>query len=332
MSIRSKTSSIVFVVLAILLATLTSVSTLAQQPSIQLSPEDAAFGAVSAATNPAARLAAAEDFVSNFPQSHKRPEVARLVSEQLKVLRNAQIAVSIVDRARTIFVSSEELEFLKPAALEIYADADRPDQAFALAADLLSGKPTEFPLLAKLTYLGAREARNRNLKYIDSSVTYGLRAIEIIEKEERPAGMSDSVWTDQTLKVPGLYQQLGIIQLGAGRTAVAKAQILKSIQLDPKDPSSYALLGRVLNGEYETLTASYQKLPGGNSKQDEKIRLDNMLDEIIDTYAHAIGLATGKVEHQTLLQQLVPDLTAFYKYRHNESTAGLQKLINKYRH
>ena len=31
------------------------------------------------------------------------------------------------------------------------------------------------------------------------------------------------------------------------------------------------------------------------------------------------------------MQQVIPDLTNYYKYRHNQSTKGLQELINKYR-
>ena len=31
-----------------------------------------------------------------------------------------------------------------------------------------------------------------------------------------------------------------------------------------------------------------------------------------------------------LMQQVIPDLTNYYKYRHNQSTS-LQELINKYR-
>ena len=31
------------------------------------------------------------------------------------------------------------------------------------------------------------------------------------------------------------------------------------------------------------------------------------------------------------MQQVIPDLTNYYKYRNKQSTKGLQELINKYR-
>jgi tetratricopeptide (TPR) repeat protein len=300
------------------------------QQTTQLSPEEIAFHAVAAASNPAARVAAAEDFVASFPKSSKRPQVAKLVSDQLPLLRNAHIAVSLVDRARVIFTSPEELEFLGPTALTIYANGNRIDDAFALASQMLSKDPDDLRTLIKITYLAAQAARDRNLKYANES--YGLHAIEIIEKEQRPAGISDPAWLEAKTKLPGLYQQVGIISLAKGNVVDAKTQIGKSIKLNPKDATSYSLLGRLLSGEYEKLMTTYREMPEDSTKQDEQKKLESLLDEVVDAYAHAVALATGKREHQALMQQLVPDLSSYYKIRHNDSVAGLKELIEKYRY
>jgi tetratricopeptide (TPR) repeat protein len=301
---------------------------IAQQSS---SAEDLSFSAVSAATNAAARLAAAEDFVANFPQSTKRPRVAKLVAEHLTTLRNPEVAIALVKRARSMFTSPAELEFINPAALEVYVKGNRVDEAFELAAELLSGKPNEIRALSKMTYLGAQEALNRKLIHAEASVKYGLQAADIIEKEQRPTDMSDSDWAVLKLTLPGLYQQIGLINIAQGKTNEAKIQIVKATELGPKDPSSFALLGRMLNAEYEKLMAAYQAISDGNSKREERRKLDTLLDRIIDAYARAAGLATGKVKYQSLLQQTIPDLVSYYKYRHNQSTVGLQELIDKYR-
>jgi hypothetical protein len=55
------------------------------------------------------------------------------------------------------------------------------------------------------------------------------------------------------------------------------------------------------------------------------------LDEVIELYAHAIGLSEGNAVYQQLHDQLLQDLEAYYKYRHNGSTDGLQQLIGKYK-
>jgi tetratricopeptide (TPR) repeat protein len=304
------------------------VSILAQQSS---SPEDVSFREVTQATNAAARLAAAEDFVASFPESTKRPRVAKLVAEHLTTLHNPEVAIALVKRARSIFTSPPELEFINPAALEVYVKGNRIDEAFELAAELLSGNPNEIRVLSRMAYLGAQEARNRKLIYAEASVKYGQQAVDLIEREQRPTNMSDSDWEGLKLTLPGLYQQIGLINLAQGKTNEAKIQIVKATELGPKDPSSFALLGRMLNDEYEKLMAAYQAISDGDSKREERRRLDTLLDKIIDAYARAVGLATGKVKYQSLLQQMIPDLISYYKYRHNQSTVGLQELIDKYR-
>jgi hypothetical protein len=55
------------------------------------------------------------------------------------------------------------------------------------------------------------------------------------------------------------------------------------------------------------------------------------LDEVIETFAHAVGLAEGQAPYQQLHDQILQDLQAYYKYRHGGSTDGLQQLIDKYK-
>jgi hypothetical protein len=80
-----------------------------------------------------------------------------------------------------------------------------------------------------------------------------------------------------------------------------------------------------------TQTSAYESMPDGKAKQDARKQLDALLDNMIEVYARAAGLATGRVEYQRLLQQVIPDLTAYYKHRNNQSIKGLQQLINRYR-
>jgi tetratricopeptide (TPR) repeat protein len=295
------------------------------------SPEAVAFMNVRMAGNPAAKLAAAEDFVAKFPSSSRRLEVAEMVATQISTVRNPAVAVGLVDRARAIFTGQDELEFIKPVALEIFADAGRADEAFQLAAEILGTKPDELWILIKMAFLGAQEAKKRNQKYVEISVSYGTRAIEIIEADQKPRSIDAESWIEQKSSLPNLYQQIGILNLAQGRTEEAKTLFNKAAKLGPKDPANFALLGRVLNAEYEKSMVAYEAMVQSKTKEEEKKKLELLLDEIIDKYARAAGLATGKPEHQSLLQQVIPDLTNYYKYRHNQSTTGLRQLINKYR-
>jgi hypothetical protein len=94
---------------------------------------------------------------------------------------------------------------------------------------------------------------------------------------------------------------------------------------------SFALLGMVINNDYLKLATSYKAMPEGKDKEATLKKIEGLMDEIIDAYAHAVALAIGKPEHQAMMQQLTVDLTSYYKFRHNQSTDGLQALIDKYK-
>jgi|ERR1051325_1481952 hypothetical protein len=131
-----------------------------------------------------------------------------------------------------------------------------------------------------------------------------------------------------------------------------------------QDPGNFALLGRVINVDqlhlllthslidrtthqlyqqtailnlaagnthYLTQLSTYESMPDGKAKQDVAKQLNSILDTVIDNYAHAAGLSVGRAEYQTLLRQVLPDLTTYYKQRNDGSIKGLQQLIDRYK-
>lgn len=303
-----------------------SVSVLAQAPG-----EAEAFAAIKLATNPTTKLAAAEDFVTRFPESKWRLEAAETIAGEIVKVKNGSVALALLERARAVFTSDQELEILKPVTLEVYAMANRADDAFALAAEMLSRNPTDIMVLVRMTLTGTEETRKKNRKYTDVSLQYGLKAIEMLETNQKPDGMNDEAWTLQKGNLSELYQQTAILYLAANNTREAKARLARATMLSPLDPANFALLARVINADYLTRLEAYEVMPQGSPKRDEQQKLDAILDEMIDAYARAAGLATGRAEYQSLLQQVIPDLTAYYKQRNKQSIKGLQQLINRYR-
>ena len=289
------------------------------------------MSAVNLATNPTTKLAAAEEFFAKFPRSSSRLKIAELVTSELRKVRNSDAALILVERAQTIFTAPAERDLLKPIALEAYVKSDRTDEAFQLAAELLANNPDNLLVLEQMTSVGSEAAKKKNRRYEDVSLQYGERAIALIEAGNQPAGMNDETWTAHQQHLGRLYQQISILYLSKGNNVAAKARLAKASTLRPRDPTSFALLGRVLNSEYDAQVTAYQSLPEGPAKQEAHQKSEGLLDSIIEAYARATALATGRREYQSLIQQIVPDLTTYYKLRHNQSTAGLQELINRYR-
>ena len=293
--------------------------------------EDDALAAIKRATNPTTKLSAAEDFIAKFPNSNARLNVAETVAGEILKIKNGAVALALLDRARAVFTSEQEREILKPVALEAYALGNRIDDAFALASEMLAKNPDDINVLARMTLAGTEEARKKNRKYAEVSLQYGLKAIALIEAGKKPAGIDDEKWALQRGNIAELYQQTAILYLASGNTQEATSRLTKAAALSPLDPSNFALLARVMNADYLLQMDAYEVMPDGKSKLDAQKKLDVLLDSMIETYARAAGLATGRVEYQTLLQQVIPDLTIYYKRRNNDSIKGLQQLINRYR-
>ena len=286
---------------------------------VEAQTETDALAAIKLATNPTTKLAAAEDFIAKFPQSNARLDVAKSIVAEIAKIKNGAVALALLERAQAVFTTAEERELLKPVALTAYVLGNRPDEAFALADVMLAKNPNDLAVLVPLTQLGAEEARKRNRKFADTALQYGLKAIALIEADQKTENLGQ------------LYQQTAILYLALGNTQEAKSRLEKATTLSPQDPGNFALLGRVINADYVAQLKSYESLPEGKAKQAAAKQLDGMLDRVVDNYARAAALATGRAEYQTLLQQVIPDLTTYYKQRNNGSIKGLQQLINRYK-
>lgn len=299
--------------------------------SAQSITEADALNAVKLATNPTTKLTAAEDFIAKFPNSSARVNVAEVIAGEILKIKNGTVALALLQRAQAIFTSEPEREVLKPAALEAYILGDRAADAFAVAAEMLAKNPDNIPVLTRMTQTGTEEASRKNRNYVDISLQYGLKAIAWLEAGTKPASLADEAWTWQRGKLDQLYQQTALLYLATGNAAEAKTRLTKATTLSPRNPSNFALLARVINADYVLQKDAYDAMKDEKSKQEAQKKLEVLLDSMIDAYARAVALATGRVEYQSLLQTVVPDLTMHYKARNNQSIKGLQELINRYR-
>lgn len=290
-----------------------------------------ALRAISAAPSADAKLTAAEEFLKKYPKTNARAQVLETVANAIAQVKDPTQAVTLAEKAQPLFATPEEQNILKPVLVNVYANANRPDDAFRLAGEILAKDPEDVQILVQMSLTGTEQVKQKNLKYAPQTLQYGLKAIELIEANKKPAKMSEELWANHKAALPQLYQQTAILNLVAGNTKEAKDRLVKTTTLSPKDPYPFALLGFVLNDEYAKFVPLFQAMPAGAPKDAEKTRLEGLLDNIIDVYAHAAALATGRPEYQALLQQVVPDLTSYYKYRHNQSTEGLQQLMDKYK-
>lgn len=293
--------------------------------------EKQALKEIRSAQDVAAKLAQAKEFVNTFPASTARPELVALVATEIAKLKDSKQAVKLAEEARRSFTSAQEQETITPILLDAYAGAGRADDVFKLTSEMLTYDPENLRALIQMTLTGTEQAKKKNKKYVTLALQYGMKAIELIEADRKPADMETKTWEGLKLALPQLYQQTAVLNLVEGNNAEAQTRMLRAVSLDVKDPYPLAILGRMLDDEYTKRVAAFSAMAEGESKASEKKNIEQLLDKIIEKYVRSVALSIGKIQHQLVMRTLIPHLITYYRFRHNNSIAGLQQLLDQYR-
>ncbi len=305
------------------------------QPQIQSKPspdELKAAQAIAAAPDATAKLKAATDFIKKHPKSSLRPQVARGVANQISSVKDAAQKVSLAQSYQEVFTEPSEQELIVPIAIEGLSEAKRANDAFSMGSAYLAKNPDSLAVLVQLVATGTDEAKAQNGKFVPQGLQYATHAIELIEGNKKPADVDDAGWTSyKTVVLPSLYQSMGLLNLVNGDRAKARAGYTKAAEIAPADPFNYVMLAGMVNDEYQAQAKLFQSMASGPARDAELKKAQSLMDAVIDAYAHAIAVSEGNATLQSVRQQYLHDLEAYYKYRHNNSTDGMQQLIDKYK-
>jgi len=301
----------------------------------QSAPSDAeqkAVAKIEASPDMAAKLAAAGEFVKKYPKSTLRPKVVSYVAQQVTNIQDAAQRITQLENLLTVFKETSDAEVITPILIEAYFKENRPDDGFRVAAAYLAKNPNDIAVLTQTALEGVEQAKKREAKFAQQSLQYGSKAIEMIEAGKKPESFDDARWGEYRSRwLPVLYQSLGLLSMMTGNKPDARAKLDKAASLNAKDPFNFVLIGSMLNDEYQQLAQQHKAASPGPLKDSILNQAHTKLDEVIEVFAHAVGLSEGNAGYQQLHDQLLQDLQAYYKYRHNGSVDGLQQLIDKYK-
>ena len=293
--------------------------------------EAAAANAVNAAPDAAAKLAAANEFLKKYPKSPVRLNVAKYVAGQIAGVSDATQKLTLAESFQKTFTVQNEQELIVPILLDAYFAANRTEDAFKLGTSVLSKQPENVSVLTQLAIAGTEEAKKRNPKYMAQSSQYGLKAIELIEANKKPADLDEQTWGQIKTMLPGLYQSMGVLSMASSNQAEAKPRFEKASTLNPTDPFNYVMLGSITDDEYQKAAEKYKAMPEGKDKAEALKQAQALMDKAIDYYAQAVATSEGRPEYKQLHDQILQDMTPYYKYRHGGSIEGMQQLIDKYK-
>ena len=303
-----------------------------QKPKVSSADELKAAQAVETAADAAAAMAAASEFVKKFPKSEVRLEVARITADKIAKATDAAQRVALSETFLKTFNAPGEAGVINSDLALAYVAAKRLDDAFRVA-DPAAVATFERPvgMLVTLAMTGADELQKGNAKYRDQSRQLGLKAVEMFESGQVPTGYEAASWGEYKARwLPQVHHSLAVMAYLSGDKAEARTRLEKATALGTSEVVSYYLLGRIADDEYQELAKQHRAAAGASQADLLKQALARM-DQVIDAFARALALAEGNAQYDQLRAGLKPVLEEYYKYRNNNSTDGLQALIDKYK-
>jgi predicted secreted protein len=279
-----------------------------------------------------ALLAAASEYVKKFSKSTWRPEVARRVAMKIGEKKESADYISLAENFLTIFTEPREAALIQPSLIDAYNRANRFDDGFKVGATYLEKNPEDVVVLTNLALIGVDQAKRQNPKFVQQSAQYATKAVALIEADKLPASMSPELKSEfKTRWLGQLYQSLGLISYMNQNREEARANMEKAAAADATDPFVFAMLGSIVNDEYQQLAQQHKTMAAGPQKDELLKQAYAKIDQVIELFARSVALATNRPEYKPLHDQIRQDLEVYYRFRHNNSTEGLQELIDKYK-
>jgi hypothetical protein len=296
------------------------------------SGERDAAAKIEKATGTEAKLQAASAFIKKYPTSTLRPQIAKSIADEIANAQDNQLKTSLAQTYLDIFNAPTEADYISGPLMEAYLVSGHAAEAFKMAPAWFEKHPDDVDTYRRLAIVGSNAAITGDSQFVPQARQYGVKALELIEADKKPASADAASWADyKTKMLPGLYREVGILSLRTGDKADGRARLEKAITLGTNDPSAYAIIGQMSEDDYTNLVNQYKLTSAGPARDAAFKKAQDQLDKVIDLYAHAVALAEGHPEYDSLRTQLMPPLTDYYKFRHNNSDAGLQQLIDKYK-
>jgi tetratricopeptide (TPR) repeat protein len=206
-------------------------------------------------------------------------------------------------------------------------------EAYKVGAKILADEPDYLRAQIDLGYAGYLAASNKDESHNAEAVGYARKAIQAIESGKAPTEWAPFKGKDDTLAY--LNYAIGFMTLKSSPDQSIDS-LLKAAQYESdikKTASTYYFLAVAYeSGPYKTLSTAYQTNFANKPETPEsKAALEKLgvvMDRIVDAYARAINVAGTDPKTEQSRKEWLAQMTTYYKFRHNDSDAGMTEFIN----
>jgi tetratricopeptide (TPR) repeat protein len=230
------------------------------------------------------------------------------------------------------WVGAYDKEARKLRLSDLFVNQRKYPEAMTLAKEIIADEPDNVAVLMDLGYGGyVLAVTTKNESGNAEAISYARKAIQLIESGKAPDAWSPFKSKDDALGY--LYYSIGFLNRVTNPQDALTA-FIKAAQFDSdvkKNPETYAFIAAAYENEYAKQSADYEvKHKGKDETPESKLAIANinqLVDRIIDALARAVAVAGSDAASQQLKTQRMARLTELYKFRHNQSDAGLTDLI-----
>ncbi len=206
-------------------------------------------------------------------------------------------------------------------------------EAYAASKQYLGTNPNDLRTLLNAAYAGWRLGFTGKKPTDAEAANYARQAIQLIEAGKTP--VEGEAFNTKNETLGWLNYALGTFALNA-TSPDAGGYFVKATQFEgyaKKDPPLYESLAIAYQAtEYTKLAADYAK---GYDTEEKRAtpegkaataKINDVVDRIVDAYARAVAYSTDQ-KYAAKKAEWTKQLTEFYKFRHDNSVAGLDQLI-----
>ena len=205
-------------------------------------------------------------------------------------------------------------------------------EAYALGKEILAAEPENLTVMVHLGANGYLLAPLNNAALTAESNAYAKKALELLEQGKTVEDYAPLA--NREVAVAYLNYTIGTQAL-QNDPGTALKYLLKAAQFETplkKSPYTYAYIaGAYETGPYAKQSQQYKDMYSGKDETPEsKLALANinqLVDRMIDGYARAVALAGTDQKVATAKQGWNDTLIQWYKFRNNNSDAGLTELV-----
>jgi hypothetical protein len=239
------------------------------------------------------------------------------------------------------FPSSKNADYVKKEIIRVRSlllqqaiAAKNIPEVVRLGKEAMAADPNNLDYAIYLTIqLRTLDTNLQNAADIAEFANTAIRLIESGKTPTPPTGPNPAPF-DKNKTLAYFHSTLGAIDERNKTTDKAIEHLHQATMLDPMNAAYFFNCGRLHQDRYVAAAQKYQALPqedrtAAEPKPEVKTALDEVnkeADAVINCWARFVALKSDYSEDTRKKVQAA--LTDLYKYRHNDSVEGLQKLID----